>query len=220
MVIILGISYFYHDSAACIIRDGKVIAAAEEERFSRKKNDNGFPKQAADYCLREAGIAISDVDYCSFYEKPLLKFERMMSSYARTYPFSSWSFFKAIPSWITEKMRIRKVIRKKLRFKGEVFFVPHHLSHAASAFFCSPFRESAITHVDGTARLQTVTWEDNPLFYQLISEFGRIKKVPVVLNTSFNVRGMPIVCSPKDAYECFIKMGIDYLIMDGFLVGK
>ena len=158
MTIVLGISCFYHDSAACLLKDGVIVAAAEEERFSRKKHDNGFPKKAVEYCLKEAEIDISQVDYVGFYEKPLLKFERMLTSFTKTYPLSLWSFFKAIPSWLTEKLRIHRLIYRKLKYKGEILFIGHHLSHAASAFLVSPFREAAILTADGVGEWTTMSY--------------------------------------------------------------
>ena len=136
---ILGISCYYHDSAACLLKDGIIIAAAEQERFSRKKHDNSFPKEASLYSLKEAGITIKDVDYVAFYEKPLLKFERLLSQYLEVFPRGFWSFYKAMPSWLHEKLRFPSMLKKHLKYKGEILFIEHHLAHAASAYLVSPF---------------------------------------------------------------------------------
>jgi len=157
-MIILGISCFYHDSAAAIIVDGKLIAAAEEERFTRKKHDSGFPYHAVLYCLNEANVKIDQVDYIAFYEKPLIKFDRLMSQHLQMFPFSYLSFLKAMPQWINEKLRIRSIIKKKLKYKGKILFLEHHLSHAASTFLISPFEEAAILTVDGVGEWATTTY--------------------------------------------------------------
>jgi len=154
---ILGISCYYHDSAACIVKDGLLLAAAEEERFTRQKHDNSFPINAVKFCLAKAGITAKELDYVVFYEKPLVKFERILHTFAKTFPKSFWYFYKAIPSWVNEKLRVEKVIRKKIKYKGQVLFVPHHLSHAASCFLVSPFKESAIITCDGVGEWNTTT---------------------------------------------------------------
>ncbi len=158
MSAILGISCFYHDAAAAVVRDGLLIAAAEEERFSRKKHDYGFPHRAIDFCLAEAGIAPSEVEYAVFYEKPFLKFERLMMSILQTYP-RSWKVFReAMIPWLQEKLWVKALIREKLRIPDQrILFVEHHLSHAASAFFCSPFEEAAILTVDGVGEWATAS---------------------------------------------------------------
>ena len=125
---ILGISCFYHDAAACLIKNGIVVAAAEEERFTRKKHDIGFPVNAVNYCLKEGNIDIKQVDYIGFYEKPLLKFERLLSQHLEMFPWSFWSFYRALPSWLNEKLRVPSVIRKKLKYNGEILFIEHHLA--------------------------------------------------------------------------------------------
>jgi carbamoyltransferase len=156
--VILGISCFYHDAAAALLRDGILIAAAEEERFSRKKHDYGFPHRAIDFCLAEAGLTASEVEYAVFYEKPFLKFERLMMSILQTYP-RSWKVFReAMITWLHEKLWIKALIREKLRIPEQrILFVEHHLSHAASAFFCSPFEEAAVLTVDGVGEWATAT---------------------------------------------------------------
>jgi carbamoyltransferase len=154
---ILGISAFYHDSAACLIQDGKIIAAASEERFTRKKHDHDFPINAAMYCLKEGGITVDDIDYVGFYDKPLIKFERILYTYMATFPKSFPSFMKAIPLWLTEKLWIPAEIRKKLHYKGPILFSEHHESHAASSFLVSPWQEAAILTVDGVGEWATAT---------------------------------------------------------------
>jgi len=132
---ILGISAFYHDSAACFVRDGRIIAASQEERFTRKKHDASFPKHAADYCLREAGTAIDGVDFVAFYEKPFIKFDRILHTYLSCAPAGIQSFLKAIPLWIKEKIWMKDLIRKELNYDGRIFFSEHHESHEAYAFY-------------------------------------------------------------------------------------
>src|SRR3989338_1991916 len=146
---VLVISAFFHDSAAAIIVDGKVVAAAEEERFTRIKHDPGFPINALKYCLEEAKISINDVDYIAFYEKPLLKFDRVISQFLNSFPKGFLAFNKAMPSWLGEKLRIRGIIKKKLKYKGNVLFVDHHLAHAASSYLLSPFDKAVILTMDG-----------------------------------------------------------------------
>jgi carbamoyltransferase len=146
---ILGISAFYHDSAACLVRDGQLIAAAQEERFTRKKHDPAFPQLAAQYCLRAGGISIADVEFVAFYEKPFLKFDRIIHSYLAYAPAGLRSFLMAIPLWIRERIWMKELIQKELGFTGKIIFPEHHESHAASAFFPSPYPEAAILTVDG-----------------------------------------------------------------------
>lgn len=155
---ILGISCYYHDSAAAILQDGQLIAAAEEERFSRKKHDFGFPQQAIQFCLEQAGITAQELDYVVFYEKPLLKFERILMSTLSTFP-KSWGVFReSMIAWFNEKLWIKGEILTTLDIPDEkLLFVEHHLSHAASAFFCSPYEEAAIITVDGVGEWTTTT---------------------------------------------------------------
>lgn len=152
---ILGISCFYHDSAASLIKDGKIVAAAEEERFSRIKHDNGFPKQAIAFCLKQSGISVKDLDYVGFYEKPFLKFERILYTSLATFPFSFLFFLKSMPVWIKEKLWMSQLIKKELKYKGEVLFVDHHLSHAASSFLVSPFEKAVILTLDAVGEWTT-----------------------------------------------------------------
>ena len=154
---ILGISAFYHDSAACLLQDGRLVAAASEERFTRKKHDHDFPLNAARYCLREGGITAADLDYVGFYDKPLLKFERILYTYLATFPRSFPSFMKAMPLWLREKLWTPGTIRKELDYRGPILFAEHHESHAASAFLLSPFTEAALLTVDGVGEWATAT---------------------------------------------------------------
>jgi len=156
---VLGISCYYHDSAAALLRDGVVVAACQEERLSRKKHDSGFPAHAVKYVLREAGIGPEALDAVGFYDKPLLKFERMLSTYVATFPRSFASFHKAIPLWLHEKLWVPSLIRKELRpYKGPILFAEHHMSHAASAFLPSPYEEAAILTVDGVGEWATASY--------------------------------------------------------------
>src|SRR5688572_12058683 len=151
MSVILGISAFYHDSAAALVVDGRIVAAAQEERFTRKKHDAGFPTHAVQYCLSEAGISPNDVDYVAFYEKPLRKFERLLETYFAFAPRGFGSFSMALPMWAKDKLYIGRTIRKALggKLQNPLVFTDHHQSHAASAFFPSPFDEAAILTLDG-----------------------------------------------------------------------
>ncbi len=155
---ILGISAFYHDSAAALLRDGEIVAAAQQERFSRRKHDPRFPKEAADYCLAEAGITLDEVDAVAFYDKPLVKFERLLLTYAALAPKGIRSFYEQVPSWLSEKLFMRGTLRKELGYQGRVYFSTHHLSHAASAFFPCPWEEAAFITVDGVGEWATTTY--------------------------------------------------------------
>ncbi|MCP5056931.1 MAG: carbamoyltransferase [bacterium] len=154
---VLGISCYYHDSAAALLRDGELVAAAHEERFTRKRHDAGIPKLAIQYCLEEAGIRMADVDTLVFYDKPFVKFERILMTYLATFPRSLPSFAKAIPLWLKEKLNVRKALEVELGFEGELLFAEHHQSHAASAFLPSPFEEAAILTIDGVGEWATTT---------------------------------------------------------------
>jgi carbamoyltransferase len=155
---ILGISAFYHDSAACLVRNGGIVAAAQEERFTRKKNDSEFPKHAVDFCLRAGGISINNVDYVAFYEKPFLKFDRLLHSYLAFAPAGIKSFLQAVPVWIKDKIWMKEIIRSALNFEGKIIFPEHHESHAASAFFASPFQEAAFLTIDGVGEWTTTSY--------------------------------------------------------------
>lgn len=163
-MIILGISAWYHDSAAALIVDGKIVAAAQEERFTRKKHDAVFPANAVKYCLQEAGLHAQDIDAISFYDKPFLKFERLIETYYAWSPKGLLSFVKAMPVWLDEKLFLKRKIRTELDKIGEfksgkikILFPEHHLSHAASAFFTSPYQSSAILTIDGVGEWATAS---------------------------------------------------------------
>ena len=163
---ILGLSAFYHDSAACLLQDGKIIAAAQEERFTRKKHDASFPKNAVEFCLQKGGIQVSDLDYVGFYDKPFIKFERILETYLGIAPKGIKQYLAAIPIWLKDKLWTRTNIRNKLGYSGTVLFAQHHESHAASAFFPSPFQEAAILTMDGVGEWATTsiaTGKDNKI---------------------------------------------------------
>jgi len=153
---ILGISAYYHDSAACVIEDGRIVAAAQEERFTRKKHDAGFPTRAVDYCLREAGIRADQLDLVGFYEKPLVKFSRLIETYIACAPGGLRSYLTALPIWLGEKLWMSDDLREHLQgYEGEILFGEHHESHAASAFYPSPFESAAIVTIDGVGEWAT-----------------------------------------------------------------
>ena len=162
---ILGISAFYHDSAACILINGKIVAAAQEERFTRKKHDSSFPQNAVEFVLEYAKLKLSEVDQIIFFEKPFLKFERLLETYVAFAPKGFLSFSKAVPIWIKEKLFQKNLLENKLKDhdinydkkKENLFFSDHHLSHAASAFFPSPFNEAIIITADGVGEWATTT---------------------------------------------------------------
>jgi carbamoyltransferase len=156
---ILGISAYYHDSAACLVRDGEIVAAAQEERFTRKKHDAAFPTHAVAYCLREGGLRAAELDYVGFYDKPLLKFERLLENYFAVAPRGLRSFVTAMPVWMKEKLFTRDLIRKELEgYEGPLLFAEHHESHAASAFYPSPFAEAAVLTMDGVGEWATSSY--------------------------------------------------------------
>jgi carbamoyltransferase len=159
MTTILGISAFYHDSAAALIVDGRVVAAAQEERFTRKKHDPGFPANAVAYCLAEGKINPNQIDYLAFYDKPLLKFDRLLETYLAFAPSGFRSFRLAMPVWLKDKIHLRRVLRKELKSatRAKFVFTEHHESHAASAFFPSPFQDAAILTIDGVGEWDTAT---------------------------------------------------------------
>ncbi len=154
---ILGLSAFYHDSAACLVRDGRVVAAAQEERFTRKKHDPAFPAQAVAYCLKEGGITVGQLDHVAFYEKPLLKFERLLSAHLAYAPHGFASFRKAMPVWLKQKLWLKSLLQEELGTPRDILFVEHHESHAASAFFPSPFDEAAVLTMDGVGEWATAS---------------------------------------------------------------
>ncbi len=161
---ILGLSAFYHDSAAALVEDGRIVAAAQEERFTRKKHDSGFPHHAVEYCLAEAGVGLAEVDYVAFYDKPFLKFERLLETYLAFAPRGFPSFLRAMPLWLKEKLFQKKLLKDELKAQAPDFdwetrllFGEHHQSHAASAFFPSPFEEAAILTMDGVGEWATTS---------------------------------------------------------------
>ena len=160
MTAILGISAFYHDSAAALINDGRIIAAAQEERFTRIKHDSAFPARAIEFCLKEGGVSSDDLDYVAFYEKPLTKFERLLETYLAYAPRGFGSFRMAMPVWLKDKLHLRRTLRRGLKgpTDARLIFTDHHESHAASAFFPSPFEEAAIVTLDGVGEWSTTTY--------------------------------------------------------------
>ncbi len=158
MTNILGLSFFYHDSAAALVQDGVVVAAGEEERFSRKKHDHGFPSLAIDFCLKRAGIGPQDLDWVVFYEKPFVKFERILVSSMATFPRSMKVFRESMLTWLTDKLWIKSFIKEKLGIDPKkILFADHHMSHAAASYLCSPFEEAALLTVDGAGEWTTAT---------------------------------------------------------------
>ncbi|MFB6208056.1 MAG: carbamoyltransferase N-terminal domain-containing protein, partial [Candidatus Nanohaloarchaea archaeon] len=156
---VLGVSCFYHDAAATLVQDGEVVAAVEEERFTRQKHDNSFPENAIEYCLEEGGIEAEELDRVVFYEKPIQKFDRILETAADVFPRGYLFFSEVLPEWLGTKLRIRKKLAKEIGYEGEVEFLEHHHSHAASAFYPSPFDEAAVLTVDGIGE-----WKSNELF--------------------------------------------------------
>ncbi len=157
-MIVLGISCFYHDSGAALVRDGQLVAAAEEERFNRQKHYNGFPSRAVQYCLDEAGVTIDQVNYIGFYEKPLVKFSRILEVILADWPRTYMSWIRSMPVWLGNKLHIGRVIQKELGTDQDILYCQHHLSHAASAFLVSPFQEAAIITADGVGEWSTTAW--------------------------------------------------------------
>ena len=172
---ILGISAYYHDSAAALLIDGMIVAAAQEERFTRVKHDNSFPTMACEFCLSEAGVSIADVDQIVFYEKPFLKFERILETHICVAPRSIGQFIQTIPIWLKEKLNMRKLIKREIRslgtFNGEILFSEHHLSHAAFAYYTSGFDESAILTIDAVGE-----WTTTSIMYTKGNELKVIKE--------------------------------------------
>ena len=158
MVRILGISAFYHDSAAALLEDGQIVGAAQEERFTRIKGDASFPHRAIGWCLDQAGLGAGDVDHVVFYEQPVVKFERLLVSYLATAPRGWASFLRSMPAWLTSKLWLEREIARELGIRKRVWFTTHHMSHAASAFFPSPYEEAAILTIDGVGEWSTATW--------------------------------------------------------------
>jgi carbamoyltransferase len=207
---ILGLSAFYHDSAACLVRDGDIVAAAQEERFTRKKGDADFPSNAVRYCLEAVGIDAKDLDVVGFYDKPLLKFERILETYLGVAPRGYRQFLKAGPIWIKEKLFIEREIRKTLDYRGEILYAEHHESHAASAFLPSPFEEAAVLTIDGVGEwatasigvgrandveiIQEMRWPDSlGLLYSAFTYFAGFK----VNSGEYKVMGLAPYGEPK-----------------------
>src|SRR6266404_2242552 len=158
MTAILGISAYYHDAAAALVVDGRIVAAAQEERFTRKRHDERFPQRAVEYCLSAARLTPADLDFVGFYDKPLLKFERLLETYLAYAPAGFWSFTKAMPAWLGEKLYLPREMRRQLPgFRRRFVFTEHHESHAASAFFPSPFESAAILTIDGVGEWATAS---------------------------------------------------------------
>ncbi|MEJ2539193.1 MAG: carbamoyltransferase N-terminal domain-containing protein, partial [Gemmatimonadota bacterium] len=154
---ILGISAFYHDSAACLVRDGEVVAAVSEDRFTRQKGDPSFPTHAVEFCLREGGISVDELDHVGFYDKPLLKFERILETYLGIAPLGFRSFLQAGPLWIKDKLYTDKLLKDALGWEGPILYSEHHEAHAASAFLPSPFKEAAVLTMDGVGEWATAS---------------------------------------------------------------
>lgn len=156
MMNIIGISCYYHDSAACLLKDGKLVAAVEEERFTRQKHDNSFPENAVNYCLERGGISEEDIDFVVFHEKPITKFMRILQTFVDVFPRGFKFFRESMPDWVNRKLLIKSRIQKELEgFEGDVMFSKHHLSHASAAFHPSPYEEAAILTVDGVGEWTT-----------------------------------------------------------------
>ena len=155
---ILGISCFYHDSAVCLLKDGVPIAAADEQSFTRKKHDSSFPTNATKWALDFAGISIDKIEAVAFYDKPLVKFERILKSHVSNFPFSFQQFVKGMPSWFNSKLRLKRVLKNELNYTGPICYSEHHMSHAASSFYASGWDEAAILTVDGVGEWATTTW--------------------------------------------------------------
>lgn len=174
-MIILGLSYNYHDSAAALVRDGVLVAAAEEERFSRVKHDSGYPALAIQFCLDTAGITLEQVDYVVFYEKPFVKLERMLLTAMATFPKSAAVFRESMQRWLTDKLWIKSQLASKLGIDTKkILFCDHHMSHAAASFYTSPFRDAAILTIDGAGEWTTSTMG-----------VGRDKKIEILKEIRF-----------------------------------
>jgi carbamoyltransferase len=169
---ILGVSAFYHDSSACLVQDGKIVSAVQEERFTRKKHDPAFPTNAIKFCLDSNDLKISDIDFIAFYDKPLLKYERLLETYLTVAPRGLFSYLQAMPIWVKEKLWIPEIIKRETGFKGEILFTEHHQSHAASAFYPSPYEEAAILTIDGVGE-----WTTNSLGVGCGNKFNIFKEI-------------------------------------------
>lgn len=205
---ILGISCYYHDASAALLKDGVIVAAAEEERFTRKKHDISFPINSINFCLKNEGITIEQIDHVGFYEKPLLKFDRLMSQHLEMFPYSYQQFIKAMPAWLSEKLRVPSIIKKKLGWKKNIFFIEHHLAHAASSFLVSQFKEAAICTVDGVGE-----WATTAL------GIGKDKEVRLLKEIQFP-HSLGLLYSTVTAYLGFSVNNSEYKVMGLAPYGK
>lgn len=206
---VLGLSFYYHDSSAALVKDGVLVAASAEERFSRKKHDSGFPELAIDFCLQTGGIALHDVDYVVFYEKPFVKFERMLITAMATFPKSASVFRESMQRWISDKLWIKSMMAKRLGIpRAKLLFADHHVSHAASSFFTSPFEESAILTVDGAGEWTTSTMA-----------IGRGNKIEVIKEMRFP-HSLGLLYSAFTAYCGFEINEGEYKLMGMHPYGK
>lgn len=216
---ILGIACYYHDSSACLLKDGEIIAAAEEERFTRKKHDDSFPINAINYCLKFAGIESKNLEYVCFYEKPILKLKRILCQHFKKAPFSTGTFYNFLDSWLGEKFWIKSTIREELNYKGKIYFTEHHQAHAASSFFPSPYEEAAILTVDGVGEWATTTYGAGKgneikiikeikfphslgLLYSTITAYLGFS----VNNSEYKVMGLSSYGNPDIYYDKFMKI--------------
>lgn len=200
-MIILGISCYYHDSAACIIKDGKIIAAAAEERFTRKKHDNDFPLKAAEFCLDSLGIAANEIDLVAFYEKPLIKFERIMSQHLDQFPRNYKQFLDTIGPWFGSRIQVKKTLEKELHYFGPINYIDHHLSHAASTFYLAPFSDAVIITIDGVGEWATTT-----------IGYGRGKKIKLTKEIHFP-HSLGLLYSTLTTYLGFGANDSEYKVM-------
>jgi carbamoyltransferase len=198
---ILGLSCFYHDSAACLLADGVPVGAAAEEIFTRKKHDSEFPRSAIRWCLGKAGIDMSKVHAVAFYDKPLVKFERMLVSHISTFPRSFPQFVKGMPSWFATKLRLDKLLREEFDYRGPILYGQHHLSHAASAFYCSGWEEAALLTVDGVGEWATTSWG-----------VGRDRKIDLLGEIRFP-HSLGLLYSAMTAYLGFKVNSAEYKVM-------
>jgi carbamoyltransferase len=206
---ILGISCYFHDAAAALLSDGMIVAAAEEERFSRKKHDAGFPGRAIDFCLQRGGVCAKDLDFVVFYEKPFVKFQRILQSSLATWPRSWRAFPEAMSQWLKDKLWTRALIQETLGIPPDrVLFSEHHLSHAASAFFCSPFREAAILTVDGVGE-----WTTTAMGYGRASWDGQGRNEIVLTNELRFPHSLGLLYSAFTAFLGFEVNDGEYKVM-------
>ncbi len=197
---ILGISCYYHDASAALLKDGVIVAASQEERFTRKKHDISFPINAINYCLKSQNISIKDIDYIGFYEKPFLKFERVLFQHLEMFPLSFKTFLSSTPSWINQKLRVVRTIKKKLGYKKDILFIPHHIAHASS-FFVSPFKKAAILSVDGVGEWTTTAYG-----------IGNNNKIDLIKEIKFP-HSLGLLYSTLTAYLGFSVNNSEYKVM-------